>query len=226
MLRGKDIKKYGYTWSNWSIALFPSRKIDINDYPAIKSFMLSFSKERLEQTGKTYIINGEKIKSRKKSNGDWFETQDSIAYWQDFDKPKIIYPNMTKYLPFYYDEQRYYTNQKCFIITGKHVSYLTAFLNSSLFKFCFYDDFPTLGEDRRELSKIFFEKIPVFDVDDNTDNKFHQLIIDIQNEYSDEKAKAIDQLIFDHYGLSQPERDTIGYIDFHSNGEDIEEDDE
>lgn len=226
MLRGKDIKKYGFTWSNWLIALFPSRKIDINDYPAIKNFMLSFSKERLEQTGKTYIINGEKIKSRKKSNGDWFETQDSIAYWQDFDKPKIIYPNMTKYLPFYYDEQRYYTNQKCFIITGKHVSYLTAFLNSSLFKFCFYDDFPTLGEDRRELSKIFFEKIPVFDVDDNTDNKFHQLIIDIQNEYSDEKAKAIDQLIFDHYGLSQPERDTIGYIDFHSNGDDMEEDDE
>lgn len=226
MLRGKDIKKYGYSWSNWLIALFPSRKFDINDFPAVKNFMLSFSKERLEQTGKTYIINGEKIKSRKKSNGDWFETQDSIAYWQDFDKPKIIYPNMTKYLPFYYDEQKYYTNQKCFIITGKHVSYLTAFFNSSLFKFCFYDDFPTLGEDRRELSKIFFEKIPVFDVDDNTDNKFHQLITDIQNNYSDDKAKAIDQLIFDHYGLSQSERDTIGYIDFHTENEDIEEDDE
>ena len=41
-------------------------------------------------------------------------------------------------------------------------------------------------------------------------------MLDIQNEYSDEKAKAIDQRIFDLYGLTQEERDAIGYIDFHN----------
>jgi hypothetical protein len=49
-------------------------------------------------------------------------------------------------------------------------------------------------------------------------------VLDIQKEYSDEKAKAIDQRIFDLYGLTQEERDAIGYIDFHNNGEETDDD--
>jgi len=44
---------------------------------------------------------------------------------------------MTKFLPFVYDKNGFFTNQKCFIITGDNVEFLTAFLNSSLFKYCF-----------------------------------------------------------------------------------------
>ena len=226
MLRGKDVRKYGYDWSRWLIGAFPSKKLNIDDYPAVKSFLLSFTIERLEQTGITHIIDGQKIKARKKASGKWFETQDSIAYWEQFAKPKIIYPNMTKFMPFYYDEQQFFTNQKCFIITGKHVSYLTAFLNSSLFKFCFFDNFPVLFGGSRELSKIFFDKIPVLEVDDTTDAEFRELVLDIQNDYSDEKAKAIDQRIFDLYGLTQEERDAIGYIDFHNTNDNETDDDE
>ena len=105
-------------------------------------------------------------------------------------------------------------------MTGKHLSFLTAFFNSSLFKYCFRDDFGTLFGGARSLSKVFFEKIPVMQVDDVTDEEFHKLVIDIQNDYSDEKAKAIDQKIFDLYGLTQEERDIIGYIDFHNKTED------
>jgi hypothetical protein len=49
-------------------------------------------------------------------------------------------------------------------------------------------------------------------------------VLDIQKEYSDEKAKAIDQRIFDLYGLTQEEREAIGYIDFHNNGEETDDD--
>lgn len=42
---------------------------------------------------------------------------------------------MTKFLPFVYDKNGFFTNQKCFIITGDNVEFLTAFLNSSLFKY-------------------------------------------------------------------------------------------
>ena len=158
-------------------------------------------------------MNGEEIKARKKSNNKWFETQDSIRYWKYFAMPKIIYPNMTKFLPFVYDEKGLLTNQKCFILTGKHLHYLTAFFNSSLFKYCFSDNFPALGEDRRELSKIFFDKIPVKEVSDEVDAEFRTLVLDIQSDYSDEKAKAIDQKIFELYGLTPKEREAIGYID-------------
>ena len=82
ILRGRDIKRYGYEWADkYIIATFPSRHYDIELYPAVKRHLLSFGKERLEQTGKTYTIDGEKVKARKKTNNKWFETQDSISYW-------------------------------------------------------------------------------------------------------------------------------------------------
>jgi len=222
LLRGRDIRPYGHNWDNtqlWLIGTFPSLNLNIDHLPALKSHFLKFGKERLEQTGKTYKINGEEIKSRKKTSGNWFETQDYIKYWENFVGAKILYPNMTKYAPFYYDEDGFFSNDKSFIINGKHLSYLIAFLNSSLFKFCFFDNFPVLFGGSRELRKVFFDKIPVKEVDDATDDVFRDLVSDIQNEYTEDKAKVIDQKIFDLYGLSQEERDKIGYIDFHATNE-------
>ncbi len=214
ILRGRDIKRYGYNWAGlYLIATFPSRHYDIEQYPAVRDYLLSFGKERLEQTGKVYTVNGEKVKARKKTNNKWFETQDSISYWEDFSKPKIIYPNMTKYMPFVYDEKALLTNQKCFIITGENMAYLTAFLNSSLFKFCFRDSFPELLGGTRELSKIFFDKIPVKKISPEIEMQFYNLVSELQKKYEDKKAKDIDNMIFDIYSISIKERTEIGYIE-------------
>lgn len=227
LLRGKDIDKFGCRWANiWLISTFPSRKYDIEKYPAIKKYLQTFPIEKLEQTGNKYVINGELIKSRKKTGGKWFELQDSISYWREFDSPKIIYPETTKFMPFVYDDKQFLANKTCFIMVGKHLFYLVAFFNSSLFKYCFRDDFGALFGGARGMAKIFFENIPVIEVSDSIDADFRELVLDIQQNYSDEKAKAIDQRIFDLYGLTQEERDAIGYIDFHNNDDNETEDDE
>jgi len=214
ILRGRDIKRYGYNWADlWLIATFPSRHYDIEAFPSVKKHLLSYGKERLEQTGKTYAVNGEKIKARKKTNNKWFETQDSISYWDDFNKPKIVYPNMTKYMPFVYDDMGYYTNQKCFVITGQNIAYLTAFFNSSLFKFCFRESFPELQGGTREMSKIFFDKIPVKQISNKEEELFKNAIDDIQNEYNKSKAIVIDSMIYDLYNLSEKERQIIGFVE-------------
>lgn len=216
ILRGRNIKKYSYEWSDqWLINTHNGVKgkfdrIKIEDYPSLKSYLDSHWK-KLE---------------KRSDKGDTPYNLRNCAYLESFDLPKIIYPNMTKYLPFVYDENKFLANPKCYILTGEHIAYLTALLNSSLFKYCYKDNFPTLGEDRRELQKIFFDKIPVLEVDDATDAEFRELVLDIQNEYTDDKAKAIDQKIFDLYGLTQEERDMIGYIDFHNNNNNEEDDDE
>ena len=214
ILRGRDIKRYGYEWADlWLIATFPSRHYNIDEYPAVKQYLLSFGIERLEQIGKVHNVNGERIKSRKKTNNKWFETQDSICYWEDFDKPKIIYPNMTKYLPFVFDNSMYLTNQKCFIVTGKYLAYLTAFFNSSLFKYCFRDSFPELQGGTRELNKDFFDKIPVYVVSDAQNLQYQDAVEDIQQEYTKQKAQRIDSMLFDLYNLSSEERATIGFVE-------------
>ena len=215
ILRGRDIKRYCYEWAElYIIATFPSRQYDIDNYPTLKEFLLSFGIERLEQTGKEYIIDGEIVKARKKTNNKWFETQDSISYWDEFSKPKIIYPNMTKFLPFAYDTSGLVTNQKCFIITGKRLAFLTAFLNSSLFKFCFADKFPELQGRTRELSKIFMDEIPVMEVNDDDEFRFVMLVEATQRNISKEKLLEIDNAIFDLYKLTKEEKEHIGFIDF------------
>ena len=206
LLRGRDIKRYSYEFADLHlITTFPSLKINIEKYPAVKQYLMSFGYDKLKQTGD--------IGSRKKTNNKWFETQDSISYWDDFNKPKIVYPNMTKYMPFVYDDNAYCTNQKCFIITGQAIAYLTAFFNSSLFKFCFRDSFPELQGGTREMSKIFFDKIPVMQVTDEMNARFRSAVNDIQNVYSKSKAMAIDSMIFDLYNLSEKERQVIGFVE-------------
>ena len=214
ILRGRDIKRYGYNFADlWLISTFPSKKYDIDDYPAVRDYLLSFGIEKLEQTGKEYIIDGNKIKARKKTNNKWFETQDSISYWDDFSKQKIIYPNMTKFLPFYYDNKGFFANQKCFIITGKHIAYLTAFLNSSLFKYCYRDNFPELLGGTRELSKIFFDKISVKPITDSINSEFESKVNQIQtvsdiDDYAQINS-SIESLIYSIYELTPNEISTI-----------------
>ena len=120
---------------------------------------------------------------------------------------------MTKFIPFYYDTKFFFQNDKSFMITGSHIAFLTAFLNSSLFKFCFLDNFPELQGGTRELRKIFFDKIPVLKVTDEIDNHFADLISKLQREYSEAMAKEVDQAIFDLYGLSKDECRAIGFVE-------------
>ena len=130
ILRGRDIKRYGYNWTGlYLIATFPSRHYDIEKYPAVKNYLLGFGIERLEQTGKSHIVNGEKIKARKKTNNKWFETQDSISYWEDFSKPKIVWKIIGNQMAFAYDANNYVMNNACYIMTGDHLDYLLAVLN-------------------------------------------------------------------------------------------------
>ncbi|MDV3463020.1 restriction endonuclease, partial [Elizabethkingia anophelis] len=77
LLRGRDIMRYSYEFADlYLITTFPSLKIDIELYPAVKQHLLSFGYDRLKQTGDKG--------ARKKTNNQWFETQDSISYWEDF----------------------------------------------------------------------------------------------------------------------------------------------
>ncbi|MFI2742194.1 Eco57I restriction-modification methylase domain-containing protein, partial [Zhouia sp. PK063] len=84
LLRGRDIQRYLYDFAElYLITTFPSLKINIESYPAVKEHLLSFGIERLSQSGKKG--------SRKKTNNQWFETQDSISYWDDFYRQKIVW---------------------------------------------------------------------------------------------------------------------------------------
>jgi hypothetical protein len=178
ILRGRDIKRYGYDFADlWLINTHNGIKekgikpIDIKDYPAIKKHLDSY---------------WDKIEKRA-DQGDTPYNLRNCAYMEDFLKQKIVYPNMTKYMPFYLDNNGYFTNQKCFILTGNNLAYLTAFFNSNVFKICYRDNFPELQGGTRELSKVFFEDIKIPPIEDLISEDFDILVEDLQNgkDYAD-----------------------------------------
>ena len=163
ILRGRDIKRYGYEWADmWLIATFPARHYDIEEYSAVKEYLLSFAKDylnengnqwvakdyladfckqKLDQTGDFIRINGKYIfddkgnkeKGRKKTSNKWFETQDSISYWEDFFKPRIVYREIGLTMDACLLKEGWMINNKLYMISGSHLSHLIHYFNSKLF---------------------------------------------------------------------------------------------
>ena len=82
-----------------------------------------------------------------------------------------------------------------------------------MFKYCFRDSFPELQGGTRELSKIFFDKIPVKQVSLEQNEGFRKIIKSVQSDYTIEQTKSIDDMLFDLYNLIPEERKVIGYVE-------------
>ena len=197
ILRGRDIKRYGYDWASlYLIATFPSRHYDIDEYPAVKEYLLSFDMERLEQTGKTHIINGESIKARKKTSNKWFETQDSISYWDDFSRPKIVWGNLNLRASFALVEDDSFINAPSPMIVPASF-YLLGVLNSKVADYYIRKLGVTRNGGYFEYKPMFIEQLPV--------PIEHELKSAIDEAAKQQNEELIDQYIYSMYGLTDEE---------------------
>lgn len=124
VLRGRDIIPWlGTSEDCYLIGTFPALNIEIESYPSVKDYLLTFGKERLEQSGNKG--------SRKKTGNKWFETQDAIGYYQEFAKPKIMYQTFQVKPCFIYDEQGLFCNNSMWFIPIENKA-LLGVLNSKM----------------------------------------------------------------------------------------------
>ena len=197
ILRGRDIKLYSYEFADfYIITTFPSLKIDIESYPAVKQHLLSFGYDRLKQTGEKG--------ARKKTNNKWFETQDSIAYWEDFSKQKIVYPETTQGAYFALDINEVMLDKTCFMIITDHSKFLIALLSSKLYEFAYKSIFSSveLGISAYQYNKHALVKLPIIKPTQEIEQKITTLL-------NESKYQKIDQLLYKLYNLSEEE---INYI--------------
>ena len=155
-LAGRDIKRYQPLHSD-KYLIFTKRGIDIDKYPAIKKYLENF---KIQLMPKPKDYKGEDWKGRKKGSYKWYEIQDAVDYYPEFEKPKIIYPNILKQPEFTFDTNGWYTNQKCFIISIDD-KYLLGILNSNLIHYLFEKFLPKLRGGFYEPSYIFFKHFPI-----------------------------------------------------------------
>ena len=209
ILRGRDIKRYGYNWADlWLIATFPSRHYDIEDYPAVKNHLLLYGKERLEQTGKKYIINEEEIKARKKTSNKWFETQDSISYWEDFNKPKIVWKRVGSILRFCYNNNGALGLDSTCFATGNNIEFICCVLNSPMGHYLLKDA-PKTGTGDLLISVQAVEPIKVPIITKEQNSIFEEALKELIHYNSTEKEKEISHKVFDLYNLSHEEQKYI-----------------
>jgi adenine-specific DNA-methyltransferase len=160
LLRGRDIQRYGTDWP-----LLDDEKWLINTHNGIKDQGIPPINAQRDYPPIWRRLKQHQPKLEPRlDQGDHWSNLRNCAYLDEFKKHKIIYPEITKYINFYFDaDGNFYPNNKAFILTTEDESlpYLTAVLNSTLFRCSFIDNFPNLGEDRRELRKIFMDKVPI-----------------------------------------------------------------
>ena len=201
-LRGRNINQYQIEWEgSYLINSHNGLKeeklppIDINDYLPIKEHLDAYY-DRLEA---------------RSDKGNTPYNLRNCAFLRDFGKKKIIYPNQTIHPSFYLDTEGFYINQKAYMIVGRHLGYLTAFFNSTLFRYCFTDNFPIIQGAGREMNESIFKRIPVKDVTDEEDAEYERRVMEIQQmkregQSTEEKEHELDLMILAHYGITDQEQ--------------------
>ena len=153
ILRGRDIKRYGYVDNglylinthNGIRGRIP--RIKIEDYPAVKAHLDQY---------------WDRISTRA-DKGDTPYNLRNCAYLEDFNKPKIIYPETTQGAYFAFDNKGFYIDKTCFMLISDEAEYLQNILSCRLFEFAYKRIFSSieLGEHGYQYNKHALIKLPI-----------------------------------------------------------------
>ncbi|MEA5535091.1 Eco57I restriction-modification methylase domain-containing protein [Crocosphaera sp. XPORK-15E] len=203
-LRGRDVKRWVINNPDlWLI--FTRRGININEYPAILNHLSQY-KDRL-----TPGIEG----GRKAGSYQWYEIQDNIAYYNEFESSKILYQEIATYQAFSWDISGAYSNNKTFLIPDSNL-FLLGLLNSKLV--WFFLDYTTskLQGGAFAMQTPYVSQIPIPKTTDTQDAYVTEIvnkILEIKNNNLNadvsELEREIDQLVYELYGLNEEEIDII-----------------
>ena len=214
VLRGRDIQRFRAQLAKlWLIATFPSLKLDIDNYPAVKKHLLSFGKDRLEQSGKR-LTSGDK--SRKKTRNKWYETQDQIAYYEEFAKEKLIWIVLVEKGRFAFDESGIYCEKSAFMMIGESLKYLCAVLNAKLTGWFLQHTARTTGTGTLQWEKVYVETIPIPKITAAKQRPFTELVDRILAAKAKDPSTdtsnwetEIDRLVYKLYDLTAKEIATV-----------------
>ena len=181
-------------------------------YPAIANHMLPFA---------------EAAQKRCDKGEYWWELR-ACDYYPEFEKPKLVYPDVCMQPEFTFDDCGSYLNKTCFMMALSD-KYLLGILNSSVMYFVIKGIIPALRVGYYTLGSIYVETFPIRTIDfSKTDDlAHHQLMISLvdqmlslhkqlqaANTPHDKTSlqrqieatdRQIDALVYELYGLTEEE---------------------
>ena len=228
-LAGRDIKRYEQPKSD-KFLIFTRHGVNINDHPAIRQYLSQF-KERLMPKPRGW--RGKEWKGRKPGAYNWYEIQDTVDYYQEFDKPKIIVPAIVQSASYAFDSDGIYSNDKTSIIPTTDF-YLLCILNSRVTDFMIHSISSTKQGGYFEYKPMYVSQIPIRTIDPSRpdDAALHDSLVSLVEQMlqlhkllaaartGHEKTALerqieatdgqIDRLVYELYGLTEEE---IGIVE-------------
>ena len=200
ILRGRDIKRYEYTFADlWVIAAHNGVKsqnippVNIEDYPAIK--------QHLDQ----YY---EKLANRA-DKGDTPYNLRNCVYMDDFSKQKIVWGEISDKPKFAIDTTgQFVPEATTFLMVGCHLKYLLCFLNSSVYEYLFAKYGTTTGMGTLRWKKYLIELLPIPKVALEQEQQVVELLdklLVINDEEQQSLIHEIDNVIYNLFNLNSNE---------------------
>ena len=199
ILRGRDIKRYGYEWAGlWVINAHNGIKgkiprVDIDEYPAVKAHLDQY---------------WDKI-SKRTDKGDTPYNLRNCAYMGDFLKPKIVFAELARTGgAFALDKHNYIVSNTGYILTAASrdedtILYLLAFLNSRVMLYCLNQISARFDESGWRWLRQFVEQLRVpMHVDKRS---IVSVVKNVNRENQGQAREAINALVARAYNLTSQE---------------------
>ncbi|MCL4359786.1 BREX-1 system adenine-specific DNA-methyltransferase PglX [Patescibacteria group bacterium] len=210
MLRGRDVGKYYYEWQDlWLINSHNGIKgklprIDVaKNYPAIYKHLAQYR---------------DKLEIRHNKGSHWTNLRNCV-YFEEFEKPKIIWGELSDKPKFTYDDKGFIAEATLFAMVGDNLKYLLGILNSKLGLWYFEQISTSSGMGTSRWKKYKIELFPIKNTNKINIEKIVSmvnkiLVITTDRDYLRnsikqsqviEYEKQIDQLVYKLYGLTTEE---------------------
>jgi hypothetical protein len=187
-LRGQDIKRWHPDWQNlWMI--FAHKDIDIERYPAIKGHLIKYQPQLEARAGKQ----------------SWWQLQASPSFYEMFENPKLVYQEIQFHSAFGYDNNGYFTNNKCFIFSGTNL-YVLAVLNSPLIWWHNWRYLPHMKDEALTPAGMLMETLPIAPPTDEIRAEVEPLVsrlIEITKANQEAYRDVLDWLLVEQ-GIEKP----------------------
>ncbi len=198
ILRGRDIKRYGYNWANlWLINTHNGirgklERIHIEDYPAVKAHLDQYW-DRI---------------SKRADKGDTPYNLRNCAYLEDFNKPKIVWGEISDRSKFAFEAYgSFIPEATTFLMVGSDLPYLLCVLNSPLAEWFFSKVGTTTGVGTVRWKKYTIQELLIPSVNVKLRQLFQQIVEKyvIGNITSEQLSKYSNKILYEVVGLIDEE---------------------
>jgi hypothetical protein len=201
LLRGRDVKRWCVDYQDLYL-IFTRRGINIKNYPAIEKYLSQY-RDRL-----TAGVEG----GRKAGSYEWYEIQDNVAYWQEFEKSKIVWGNLATSPQFALAPVNSYVCAPANLIVSENNNYLLAILNSKAAQYVISQNAALRQGGFLEFKPIYVSQVTIPAATESQRTAIEKLVQKcLDAKKGDPKAdtnelkQAINALVYQLYGLTEEE---------------------